>query len=70
MMIEDDAKSGEEKAMNAAIRSAKKSARPVKIGLPQKPTRPKTKNKRQRITAHSGGAFDRDWERKAGKSRG
>ncbi|KAG6902869.1 nucleolar DEAD-box protein required for synthesis of 60S ribosomal subunit [Termitomyces sp. Mi166 len=71
MMLEEDAKSGDEKAVNAAIRLAKKSARPAKIGFPERrPTKLKSKTKLRKVTSHAVGAFDRDLEGKAGKREG
>lgn len=72
MTIEEDEEAGDEKALKAAIRSAKKSARPSKIGVPEK--RPskgfKSKGKPRRVTSHTGGAFERDIDQKAGRREG
>jgi ATP-dependent RNA helicase DDX27 len=55
--------------MKAAIRSAKKAARPAKIGVPEKRTsKPKGKKSGPIKIARTGGAFDRDIEQKAGNS--
>jgi ATP-dependent RNA helicase DDX27 len=71
MIMEEDAEMGDEKALNAAIRSAKKSARPSKIGVPEKrPFKTKPKSKPRRVTSRVGGAFDRDIEQKAGRREG
>ncbi|KIM85227.1 hypothetical protein PILCRDRAFT_5570 [Piloderma croceum F 1598] len=67
---EDDEELGDSSAMKAAIRSAKKAARPVKIGVPEKRTsKPKgEKSGSIKVKARAGGAFDRDIEQKAGNS--
>ncbi|KAH0590710.1 nucleolar DEAD-box protein required for synthesis of 60S ribosomal subunit, variant 2 [Termitomyces sp. 'cryptogamus'] len=70
MMIEEDAKSGEEKAVDAAIRLAKKSARPAKIGFPQRPTKSKSKNKVRKVISNAKEVFDYDLEGKFGKREG
>ncbi|KAF8078602.1 DEAD-domain-containing protein [Lyophyllum atratum] len=71
MIMEEDAEAGDEKVLNAAIRSAKKSTRPAKIGIPeQRPSKTKTKNKPRKVTSRVGGAFDRDVEQKAGRREG
>jgi len=55
--------------MNAAIRSAKKAARPAKIGVPEKRmSKSKGKSGPIKVKARAGGAFDRDIEQKAGNS--
>jgi ATP-dependent RNA helicase DDX27 len=59
--MEEDAEIGDAKLLNAAIRSAKKSARPAKIGMPEnQPRNAKDKKRRPKVTARSGGAFERD----------
>ncbi|GLB36171.1 putative DEAD-domain-containing protein [Lyophyllum shimeji] len=61
MIMEEDAETGDQKSLNAAIRSAKKSARPPKIGVPEKRLS-KTKAKsahRKKATFRSGGGRDR-----------
>lgn len=71
MTMEEDEEAGDEKALKAAIRSAKKSARPSKIGVPEK--RPskgfKSKGKPRRVTSHTS-AFERDIDQKAGRREG
>jgi ATP-dependent RNA helicase DDX27 len=70
--MEEDKEVGDEKVLNAAIRSAKKSARPSKIGVPEK--RPskgsKSKGKPRRVTSRVGGAFERDVNQKASHREG
>lgn len=69
MAMEDDKELGDGGAVKAAIRSAKKAARPPKIGVPEKrSSKPKgnTKPGPKRATARAGGAFDRDLGQKVG----
>lgn len=60
MALEEDA--GETRAVQAAIRSAKKAGRPTKIGLPEarplKPGKSKSKEKRKEKTVGRKGLFD------------
>ncbi|KAG6911950.1 hypothetical protein DXG01_000198 [Tephrocybe rancida] len=71
MIMEEDAELGDEKALNAAIRSAKKSARPAKIGVPeQRKSKAKPKTKPRKVTSRAGGAFDRDFGGKVGQREG
>ncbi|KAG6813275.1 hypothetical protein H0H92_012689 [Tricholoma furcatifolium] len=72
MIMEEEAKFGDEQnGINAAIRAAKKSARPAKIGVPeQRTTKTKAKPKTRKVTSKAGGAFDRDFEGKAGRREG
>ncbi|KAL1737761.1 hypothetical protein HDZ31DRAFT_78905, partial [Schizophyllum fasciatum] len=61
------------KAVDAAIRSAKKAGRPTKIGLPEarpaKSGKSKKKGKPTKVTGSSpGGSFDRDLGQKGSKS--
>lgn len=74
---EDDEELGDRGAVHAAIRSAKKAARPAKIGVPEKrPTKSKSKDRKpgpKKVTARVGGAFDRDFGQKgspAGRREG
>lgn len=68
MAMEEDEELGDAGAVQAAIRSAKKAARPTKIGVPEKQkTKSKNKDKKsgpKRVTARAGGAFDRDYGQK------
>ncbi|KAJ7783807.1 DEAD-domain-containing protein [Mycena maculata] len=67
---EEDEELGDDGATKAAIRSAKKSARPTKIGVlvPRKPTKKAARNAHKKVTARTGGAFDRDLGHKGGSS--
>lgn len=53
--------------MNAAIRSAKKAARPAKIGIPVHRTASTSKRSKGR---KAGGGFERDLSSKAARSEG
>ena len=65
MTREDDEELGDNKLLNAGIRSAKKAARPAKIGvLERKDSKPPKKRK---VSARSRNAFDSDF---GGKSKG
>ncbi|KAG6851047.1 hypothetical protein H0H93_002939 [Arthromyces matolae] len=66
LAIEEDAKTDDSRGINAAIRSAKRSAQPTKIGLPERTKKPNTKSRKGK----SRGTFDRDLERKAGNREG
>ncbi|KAF7969342.1 hypothetical protein HWV62_27671 [Athelia sp. TMB] len=72
MAREDDDELGDRGAVHAAIRSAKKAARPAKIGVPEKrPTKSKSKVRKsgpKRVTARAGGAFDSDIGQKGGSA--
>ncbi|KIJ68429.1 hypothetical protein HYDPIDRAFT_106624 [Hydnomerulius pinastri MD-312] len=71
MAIEADKEFGDSGAVNAAIRSAKKEARPGKIGIPQsKNTAPSKKRQKPKVTSRVGGAFDRDLSAKGTKGEG
>jgi len=66
--MEEDKELGDEKAVNAAIRMAKKSARPSKIGVPLPA---KTSNKKaKRRPLRDGSAFERDLGQKAKNQEG
>ena len=63
MAREADEELGDNKSLNAAIRSAKKAARPAKIGVPErKDSKPPKKRK---VSARSGNAFDSDFGQKS-----
>lgn len=68
--MEEDDEIGDSRAVNAAIRSAKKSAQPAKIGVPEKrssqSSKSKAKKRRTKVTARTGGAFERDLGQKSG----
>lgn len=65
--MDEDKELGDNKFLNAAIRSAKKAARPAKIGVPERKDSKPPKKKR-RVSARSGGTFDSDIGQKS-KSR-
>ena len=72
--MEDDEEIGDGGAMKAAIRFAKKAARPAKIGIPEKRAieiKNKGKKSKTKVTkGRSGGAFNQDLGQKnmGGKS--
>ncbi|KAJ7293597.1 DEAD-domain-containing protein [Mycena rebaudengoi] len=62
---EEDEELGDDRATNAAIRSAKKGARPKKIGVEtSRPLTKKASRNRKKVTARTGGAFDKDISQK------
>ncbi|KAF5370217.1 hypothetical protein D9615_010060 [Tricholomella constricta] len=64
MIMEEDAELGDENALNAAIRLAKKSARPSKIGVPEKRlVKANSKSKPKKVTSRAG-AVEKGYERK------
>ncbi|KAL0951162.1 hypothetical protein HGRIS_007894 [Hohenbuehelia grisea] len=72
---EEDEALGNAKAMGAAIRSAKKAARPSKIGLPEtRPSKGKKskdgKSARKKEKSRPAGGFDKDLGQKAARSEG
>lgn len=70
--MEEDEELGDKRALNAAIRSAKKAARPTKIGLPEPKTnlKPNKKRKSSAKKAKLGSAFERDMSQKSGSREG
>lgn len=70
---EEDEEMGDEKVLKAAIRSAKKAARPSKIGIPEKrpskSSKVKAKKTGRKVT-RSGGAFERDLGQKVAHNEG
>lgn len=68
LALEADKELGQTGAVNAAIRSAKKAARPAKIGIPVPSTSKRTKARK--ATSRAGGAFERDLSSKASRSEG
>lgn len=68
MAMEEDDAGGESGAIRAAVRSAKKSARPAKIGEPERRpaaiSKKKEKNKERKLRGKAatriGGSFDKD----------
>jgi ATP-dependent RNA helicase DDX27 len=70
--MEEDDEIGDDRATQAAIRTAKKSARTPKIGIPI-PRLPAKKAKRtgpKRVTARAGGAFDKELGQKGSSREG
>jgi ATP-dependent RNA helicase DDX27 len=71
MALEDDKELGQTGVVNAAIRSAKKAARPAKIGIPvHRSVSTSKRTKARKGTSKAGGAFDRDLSSKAARSEG
>ncbi len=70
-MALDEDEGGENGAIKAAVRPAKKASRPAKIGEPErKPLKVKQKTEkrkkdRQKVKARAGGAFERDLGQRA-----
>ncbi|KAJ7786333.1 DEAD-domain-containing protein [Mycena metata] len=71
LAMQEDEELGDDRATHAAIRSAKKAARPPKIGtlIPRPPSK-KAKRSTRKVTARTGGAFDRDLGQKGGSGEG
>jgi ATP-dependent RNA helicase DDX27 len=67
MTMEEDKELGDNKSVNAAIRSAKKAARPAKIGVPERKDS-KSPKKKRKVSVRSGNTFDSDFGQKS-KSR-
>lgn len=67
--MEEDKELGDNKSVNAAIRSAKKAARPAKIGVPERKVSKPPKKKRK-VTARSGNTFDSDIGQKSTSREG
>lgn len=75
MAMEEDEETGENGAIRAAVRSAKKASKPVKIGQPErKPSsagkkreKVKEKKKRGKAATRIGGAFDKEMGRRSVK---
>jgi len=72
LAMEEDEELGDDRATQAAIRSAKKGARPPKIGIPiPRQTAKKAKrSSHKKITARAGGAFDKDLGQKGSRGEG
>ena len=70
MIAEEDKEMGDQKVINASIRSAKKAARPDKIGAPERKVSrpPKKKAKTVKKPKAGGSAFESDFGQKL-KSR-
>ena len=61
--MEEDKELGDDKSLNAAIRSAKKAARPAKIGVPEQKDSKSLKKKCKSV--RSGNTFDSDFGQKS-----
>lgn len=72
MALEADKELGEAGAVNAAIRSAKKAARPAKIGIPDHRNVPVSKRRKTKkgVSRTGGNTFDRDLSSKAARGEG
>jgi ATP-dependent RNA helicase DDX27 len=76
LAMEEDEEEGNNGAVKAAIRSAKKASRPSKIGEPERrPQKAKSKDKKKKtkgkkVTSRVGGVFDRDLGSKASRHEG
>lgn len=71
LAMEEDDGSGDRKAVDAAIRSAKKAARPSKIGIPEKRDAKKASKKKAKRKVTKGGNFGSEMgQRGAGKTLG
>lgn len=69
--MEEDEAAGDKGALNAAIRSAKKSAKPLKIGAEVKSVqRQKIKPKSKNLLSRRGDAFQDDLGQKIRRSEG
>jgi len=69
LAMEEDKEMGDSGALKAAVRSAKKSARPTKIGIPERRTAKSTKSKKGKL-ARAGKVFDKDLGQKSGHGEG
>ncbi|KAI0051695.1 DEAD-domain-containing protein [Auriscalpium vulgare] len=73
LALEEEKESGDFKAADAAIRSAKKASRPAKIGVPDRPAGKRSKKGERKANSKSmrpGAGFDRELGRNGGKSAG
>lgn len=68
--MEEDKEAGDDLAIGAAIRSAKKASRPTKIGLPDPKQMKTSKRKSRKVTSKSGNVFGQEMGRKAVSSEG
>ena len=69
MTLEEDKELGDNRSLNAAIRSAKKAAQPAKIGVPERKDSKSLKKKRK-VSARSGNTFDSDFGQKSKNREG
>ena len=67
MIMAEDEELGDQKLLNASIRSAKKAARPAKIGVPERGGlhTAKKKNKSSTKKPRGGGSFESDLSQKS-----
>ncbi|KAJ7225495.1 DEAD-domain-containing protein [Mycena pura] len=71
LALEEDEELGDGRAMQAAIRAAKKSSRPAKIGVPiARPPTKKAKVSQPKVTAQRGSGFGKDLSQKSGGGEG
>ena len=70
LALEADKELGQTGAVNAAIRSAKKAARPAKIGIPVHRSVSTSKRSKGKKGTSKAGAFDRDLSSKVARSEG
>ncbi|PPR05356.1 hypothetical protein CVT24_007970 [Panaeolus cyanescens] len=72
MAMDDDEELNDRRSLNSAIRSAKKAARPTKIGLPEpkKISKSAKKKKSSAKKVKLGSAFERDMSQKSGSREG
>ncbi|KAF8158306.1 P-loop containing nucleoside triphosphate hydrolase protein [Crassisporium funariophilum] len=72
MTMEEDKELGDDKGISAAIRSAKKAARPAKIGVPErKDSKPSKKKRKVSLKdARTGNAFGSDYGQKSTSREG
>jgi ATP-dependent RNA helicase DDX27 len=66
MAMEADKEFGDSKVLNAAIRTAKKAARPEKIGNPPS----KSPTQKSKVTSRRRSAFEQDLSGKRGRGEG
>ncbi|KAF8898718.1 P-loop containing nucleoside triphosphate hydrolase protein [Infundibulicybe gibba] len=67
---EEDDEIGDDRAIKASIRSAKKSARPTKIGIPEKRLAPTKQKPRRKKSTKARGGFERELGQKPGPTEG
>ena len=67
--MEEEKESGDKHAINAAIRLAKRTNRPLKIGIPEKhPSKRSGQKNKRRTSGRKKGGFDSEMgSRKAGR---
>jgi ATP-dependent RNA helicase DDX27 len=72
MIMTEDEELGDQKSLNASIRSAKKAARPPKIGVPERGGLHTAKKKSKASTKkpRTGGSFESDLSQKSKQREG